>query len=201
MKRFLLAPLAALALAGPARADGPVEYRGYQAPAYRVVQSLGDVEIRDYPAMTVAEVQIDGSRNRAVGRGFRVLADYIFGDNAGDEKIAMTTPVEQAPVGPGTDDGTVWAIRFVMPRGTTPDSLPAPDDPAVRLRVTEPGRQAVLRFSGLATPDAVAERSAALLAALDAAGIAPAGPVATYFYDDPFTLPWRRRNEVAVPID
>jgi len=158
MKRRLFAPLAALALAGPAQADGPVAYRGYQAPAYSVVRTLGAVEIRDYPAMTVAEVRIEGGRSRAVGRGFRILAGYIFGANAGGEKIAMTTPVEQAPVAAG-DDATVWAIRFVMPRGASPDSLPAPEDPAIRLIVAEPGRQAVLRFSGLATPGTVAARS------------------------------------------
>jgi hypothetical protein len=200
VKRLLFAPLAAIGLAAPSAADGPAAYRGYEAPAYSVVRTLGAVEIRDYPAMTLAEVRIEGGRSRAVGRGFRILAGYIFGANAGGEKIAMTTPVEQAPVAAG-DDATVWAIRFVMPRGASPDSLPAPEDPAIRLIVAEPGRQAVLRFSGLATPGTVAAQSAELLATLDAAGIAPTGPVATYFYDDPFTLPWRRRNEVAVPVE
>lgn len=200
---MLLGSLAALGLATPAHADGPVEYRGYEAPAYNLVETLGDVEIRDYPALTVAEVRVEGSRNRAAGRGFRLLADYIFGENDRGEKIAMTTPVEQEPMveAPGQDAPTVWAIRFVMPRGETPETLPAPDNPAIRLIRTEPGRQAVRRFSGLATGGAVAENAARLMAALDEAGIAPAGPVATYYYDDPFTLPWRRRNEVAVPVD
>ncbi|MBL4557478.1 MAG: heme-binding protein [Rhodobacteraceae bacterium] len=75
-----------------------------------------------------------------------------------------------------------------------------PESPAIRLVRTEPGRQAALRFSGLASAGVVRERSAALLSALDAAGRTPAGPVVVYYYDDPFTLPWRRRNEVAVPI-
>jgi hypothetical protein len=191
----MITTLASFLAAAPALADGPVEYRGYEAPAYSVVDTLGPIEIRDYPALTVAEVTVRGGFTRAAGRGFRTLADYIFGANAGAEKIAMTVPVEQSPAGEG-----MWTIRFVAPRGETPASLPAPESPAIRLVRTEPGRQAALRFSGLASAGVVRERSAALLSALDAAGRTPAGPVVVYYYDDPFTLPWRRRNEVAVPI-
>ena len=35
---------------------------------------------------------------------------------------------------------------------------------------------------------------------LDAAGLAPEGAATYQFYDAPFTLPWKRRNEVALAL-
>ncbi len=49
-----------------------------EQPAYSVVRSFGEVEIRDYPAMIVAEVEVFGERKQAINSGFRLIADYIF---------------------------------------------------------------------------------------------------------------------------
>jgi hypothetical protein len=179
-----------------AAADSLEMYRGYEAPAYLVIDRIGDVEIRDYPAMLVAEVQIRGGFGTAIGRGFRILADYIFGDNATGETIAMTVPVEQMPL---ADD--IWSVRFVLPRDASLDALPGPENAAIRLIESPAERLAVLRFSGIVTSASADRRGRELLAALASAGRAHAGPVRVYYYDDPFTLPWRRRNEVAVRIE
>ena len=48
---------------------------------YDVVESHGAIEIRDYPPMIVAEVSVPGDREEAVNDGFRLIADYIFGNN------------------------------------------------------------------------------------------------------------------------
>jgi hypothetical protein len=55
-------------------------------------------------------------------------------------------------------------VRFTMPSQWMLQTLPAPDNPAVILRNTEPARFAVLRFSGLARPADTGVRSAELLA-------------------------------------
>ena len=55
---------------------GPI-VSNVEQPKYQVVESSGNVEIRDYAPMIVAEVDIPGERRDAIGKGFRVIADYI----------------------------------------------------------------------------------------------------------------------------
>ncbi len=59
---------------------------------------------------------------------------------------------------------------------------------------------AVLRFSGDRGAAAVAARTAELVEVLRDNGIEPAGEPVAWFYDPPWTLPFRRRNEIAVPV-
>jgi hypothetical protein len=53
----------------------------YESPNYRVVERLGEIEIRRYEPYLVAETLIRGSLQRAGNGGFRLLAGYIFGGN------------------------------------------------------------------------------------------------------------------------
>jgi hypothetical protein len=67
--------------------------------SYRVVESHGNIELRDYPAMIIAETEVAGERKQAIQAGFRAIAGYIFGGNQSSEKIAMTAPVLQGVTG------------------------------------------------------------------------------------------------------
>ena len=129
-----------------------------ETPDYVVVRELAaKVELRDYPPLLFAEVDVRGDRNEAANAAFRILAAYIFGDNrardeiamtapvtqARSEKIAMTAPVTQSP----TDDGR-WTVRFGMPAKYTRETLPEPTDDRIRI-VEDPARRiAAIRFSG-----------------------------------------------------
>ena len=93
-----------------------------------------------------------------------------------------------------------WVIRFYMPAGSTMESLPVPDDDRVRLVPVPAESVAALKFSGVASAAAVAERTAELRQQLQAYGFETAGQPATWLYDPPWTLPFRRRNEIVVPI-
>ena len=75
-----------------------------------------------------------------------------------------------------------------------------PRDPAVVLAVVPAETYAVLRFSGLGSARAVAEKEAELDAALSGSGWTSAGDPVVWFYDPPWTLPPLRRNEVAVRV-
>ena len=201
MKHTLLVGL--LLVAVPAGLAMAVE-----TPPHKTVVRDGDYELRDYPALVVAEVTVDGEQKAAANKGFRLLAAYIFGANRKRQDIAMTAPVAQQPAGeaiamtapvaqvPGAA-GT-WVVRFTMPSQWSLQTLPVPDNPAVTLRNTEPARFAVLRFSGLAKPDDVRERSAELLAWAKARKLRVAGPVSLAQYNPPWTLWFMRRNEVMV---
>ncbi len=167
---------------------------GTEEPHYVATKLTDGVEIRRYGPRVAAETTVTEDQDRARNIGFRRLAGYIFGGNHRDETIAMTAPVAQAR------DGEHSTIRFYMPSKWTLDTLPAPDDDKVRL-VTVPGETvAVLRFSGDRSPRAVADRTEDLSETLRANGIEADGPAQSWFYDPPWTVPFRRRNEIAIPV-
>ncbi len=151
---------------------------------------------------------MDGEEEAARQEGFRRLAGYIFGGNARRDRIAMTAPVAQArgeriamtaPVAQSGGEG-VWRIRFFMPARFTMETLPVPDDRRVALVAVPEETLAVLRFAGIPRAEVVADRRAALLAALEGSGWRAAGDVQAFFYDPPWTVPALRRNEVVVPV-
>ncbi|CAN3129739.1 SOUL family heme-binding protein [Mycobacterium sp. smrl_JER01] len=169
----------------------------------------GAIEIRRYGPRIAAQTTVAGDEEMARNAGFRRLAGYIFGGNHRKTEIAMTAPVAQqnekiamtAPVAQarGADGGSV--IRFFMPSKWSMDLLPQPDDERVEL-VEVPGETyAVLRFSGDRSPQAVAAKSTELLDGLRDSGFTPRGEPMAWFYDPPWTLPFRRRNEVVVVVD
>lgn len=195
MKRWVWLVLALCAVT-PAEAE---MYKGTETPAYRVERAVGTAEIRDYGPSVVAEVTVGGSRSGAANAGFRVLAGYIFGGNDDRAKIAMTTPVAQVPEAAGAGGGT-WTIRFTMPAEWKIASLPAPKDARIRMTEAPPRRMLVTTFSGRPTDTALAEALTRLRAEAAAAGLGTSGEPEYLFYDAPFTLPWNRRNEVALAL-
>ncbi len=182
---------------------------GTEEPTYTVEQTIGEVEIRRYGPRIAAETTITADEEAARNEGFRRLAGYIFGRNTAKTKIAMTAPVAQqqsqkiamtAPVAAQRTSAGDWVIRFFMPSEHTLQTLPTPNDQRVRL-VEVPGETvAVLRFSGVASPEAITRRTAELLAILKRNGLTAQGGPVTWFYDPPWTLPFRRRNEIAVGL-
>lgn len=182
---------------------------GTEEPPH-TVQELGDgVEIRRYATRIAAETTVSDSEEGARSAGFRRLAGYIFGGNHQDVKIAMTAPVAQqagtkiamtAPVSQSAGSGADWVIRFYMPSKWTIAELPSPNDDRVRLVSVPPETVAVLRFTGNRDSRAVADRTEQLRNTLRAYGFEATGDANAWFYDPPWTLPFLRRNEVAIPV-
>lgn len=169
--------------------------RNIETPNYVVVSRDGDFEIRDYPALTVAEVVRDGPRGEALRGGFRPLSGYIFAKERDGAKIAMTAPVTQEPVGEES-----WRVRFIMPEAWSLEDLPAPARDDVRLERTEPQRFAAVRFSGGWRDEAMAEQEERLRAWIDARELVPTTAPTYAYYNDPFTPGFLRRNEVLIGV-
>jgi hypothetical protein len=168
---------------------------GTEEPPHSVRKLGGGVEIRTYRARIAAETTVADTEEGARSAGFRRLAGYLFGGNHHDAKIAMTAPVAQS-AGSGDD----WVIRFFMPSTWTMDELPSPDDDRVRLVDVPPETLAVLKFSGDRGAKAVASHAERLRNTLCAYGFETEGDVMAWFYDAPWTLPFLRRNEVAIAL-
>lgn len=181
---------------------------GTEEPFYILVELLGDVEVRRYGPRVAAQTSVAGDEEQARSDGFRRLAGYIFGGNRRQTKIAMTAPVAQqsekiamtAPVAQSRGAHGESVIRFFMPSKWSVELLPEPDDDRVELVEVPSETYAVLRFSGDRSPQAVAAKTSELLDALRDSSFAPSGEPVAWFYDPPWTLPFRRRNEIAVPV-
>ena len=209
MKTLLLIIGAVVVLAIVAMAVFVFVVQNVETPDYRVVEGDGAFEIRDYPALVVAETTRSGERREALSAGFGPLARYIFAKERGGEKIAMTAPVTQqrpekiamtAPVTQSpTGDGD-WSVRFIMPSGYSLDALPEPGTSDVRLLEVPARRRAAVGFSGSTTDAAIAEQEAALRAWMSARNLIPEGPAVYAYYNDPFTPGFLRRNEVIIDI-
>lgn len=169
--------------------------RNIETPNYAVVSRDGDFELRDYPAMTVAEVVRTGGRSDALRGGFRPLAGYIFAKERGGEKIAMTAPVTQEP----TEEGS-WRVRFIMPRDWSLEDLPRPAQAEVELTRTEPQRMAAVRFSGAWNDAVMAAQEERLRAWIAERGLETTTAPTYAYYNDPFTPGFLRRNEVLIGV-
>ena len=182
---------------------------GTAEPRFTVLAAPNGLEIRSYGARIAAETSVAADEEQARYDGFRRLAGYIFGANRAKAKIDMTVPVAQqkgetiamtAPVGQVRGEDGQWVIRFFMPAESTLETLPTPDDPAVVLTQVPSETVAVLRFTGFWGADAIAARQAELLQRLETTAWKPMGMPLAWFYDPPWTIPFLRRNEVAVPV-
>lgn len=106
-----------------------------EEPKYEVLSSQGNFELRRYPAFVVAETTVEGDLAAASGKGFRAIADYIFGNNraqtpaadATSEKIAMTAPVTMEPLAPTSQKIAMTAPVAMEPLAspTAGSSVPA----------------------------------------------------------------------------
>lgn len=174
----------------------------YEQPRYAVVEQLDrGVEIRAYDGRVAVETDAKGQRDgEAFGRLFR----YITGANTADIHIAMGAPVEAGgrliamtvPV----EQGARGTLRFYLPRKIAVAGAPEPTEAGVRLVRIHPERVAVLRFSGSASPEAREEHVRVLERVLQAAGRKPSEAPFFMGYDPPFSVPFLRRNEVAVRL-
>jgi len=206
MRKYMLWFVAGAVIIG-AVSWGPIVSNVEQAK-YEVVKSHSNIEVRDYAPMIVAEVEVSGQRKEAINQGFRMIADYIFGNNKSNAKVAMTAPVVQeqsekiamtAPVSQQAD-GDNWKVHFVMPSEYTMETLPKPNNPLVKLKEVGSKRIVAIRFSGIAGEDNLNKKTEELKKFINDRGL-KIQSVPTYaFFNPPWTLPFLRRNEVMIEI-
>ena len=193
-----------------------------EEPTFKVLVSDGSFEIRQYAPMLIAETLVEGDMDEASSKGFRLIADFIFGNNQVSDsqiksKIAMTAPVTAEPqsskismTAPVTLEPTSaamtmqtakqWRISFVMPSQYTLENIPKPNNNAVRLKDI-PGKYfAAQTYSGFNTLARVQRKTDETLAWAGQRSLKVIGTPQISRYDPPWTLPMFRRNEILVEI-
>jgi hypothetical protein len=187
---------------------------GLETPEYTVVANRAGYEVRNYKPFSVCSVAMNKPRPSDISKtdaktnpqlagasSFGALAGYLFGKNKESTAMKMTTPVLKTGEG---DDGQ---MSFVLPSEfwNGIESAPKPfDESGVVLETNEGGDRAVVMFGGFAGKKDVEERKKHLLDCLSKdnewAAAEQDAPVTIAQYNDPFTPPWKRRNEVSVKV-
>jgi hypothetical protein len=170
------------------------ERRKPESPSYTIDASEGPIELRQYPALVVAETIQPGTRDRALGNGFGLLADYVFAESRDGEEVPMTLPVVAIPL-----DDENWAIRFVMPEGRPMATLPVPG-PGVRLVEVPARRMAAIRFGGTPSDRLIAQKEAELRRWVSARAVVPHGAIEHAYFNSPMIPGPLRQNEVQIPV-
>ena len=175
--------------------------RSQEEPGFRPLETDGDHQIREYPALTVAETVVNGPRRDALDQGHRILADYLTAKSRDGDEIPMMNPVIQDSGAPMASDPPLfdddlegaWRTRVVMPAPR--DELPEP--PAGVDLVEIPARKvAVVCFSGRWADSLLAEQEDRLRGWLAKRGVRAKGEPEYAFYNSPMIPGPLRRNEV-----
>jgi len=198
---------------------------GLETPNYSVVDTITHsgttLEIRKYDPYAVCAVSMSRPRPVAAEKtdakvqmpelngasSFGALAGYLFGKNDQSTAMKMTTPVFTTTT--TTLEDKDKQMEFVLPSefwtkdGTTQAPQPL-EGSGVRLETKPSEYRAVLLFGGYATPKETEKRMAQLKAALGKDTkqwtMVEGEEVALAQYNDPFTVPWKRLNEVSIQV-
>lgn len=185
--------------------------KNIEEPAYKVLEKKDGYEIREYAPYILAQTTVTGSYDEATSKGFRIIADYIFGNNTKKESIAMTTPVLEkdavsekiamtTPVLETESENNERTIAFVLPSKYTLETLPTPNNNAV-VFVEVPARKvAALTFTWYATENRMQAKKESLKSFLERDSMTTLGKAETARYNPPLSMPLMLRNEVLIEV-
>ncbi len=169
---------------------------GYESAEYKVIESDGNIEIREYPDLMLAATD---SKMDSQGRdgSFMRLFRYISGANEDEQKIAMTTPVFME----GEVGKPDVSMGFVMPKEVAAEGVPQPTGNGVKIRKRQGGRFVVIRFSGRLNSQVAKQQEAKLREWMKSRELAGEPNAEAAGYDPPFTPGPLRRNEVLIRLN
>ena len=193
-----------------------------EEPKYEVIVSDAQFEVRHYAPVLIAETIVEGDMDAASSKGFRLIADFIFGNNLSSDtdkkskiamtapvtvepqssKIAMTAPVTVEPQAAESNMKTAktWRINFVMPSQYTLANIPKPKNNAVSLREVPSKYFIVHKYSGFNTVSRVQTKTDETVEWAIKRSYKMIGTPQLSRYDPPWTLPMFRRNEIMLEI-
>ncbi|XP_062112772.1 heme-binding-like protein At3g10130, chloroplastic [Humulus lupulus] len=187
---------------------------------FRVLSRIDQYEIREIEPYFIAETTMPGKTGfdfNGASQSFNVLAEYLFGKNTKREQMEMTTPVITRKAQPNgekmemttpvitkrVEDQDKWQMSFVLPSKYGAD-VPLPNNPSVKIKEVPKKIVAVVAFSGFVTDEEVKQRESKLRKALKndkRFQVKEGASVEVSQYNPPFTLPFQRRNEIALELE
>ena len=167
----------------------------YESAQYKVLQSEGDCEVRDYPELMLARTPM-----RDISQGddgsFMRLFRFISGDNQSEQQIAMTVPVFME-----RDSQEESAnMAFVLPDDVTAKGIPQPLHEEVEISQRPGGQFAVIRFPGPLNDSTRRKQERLLREWMSNRNLMGSDNTETAGYDPPWTPNPLRRNEILIKL-
>jgi hypothetical protein len=180
----------------------------YTNPTYTITQTEGNIQLRKYQSLLVAEVTENGSREMAMKDGYQALSSYFQGNNSTGESIAMTEPMVEYPVfrsvhgntSMRTVDNQKWVVRFYLPVEFSHATVPQPKDTSIRLLDTNAMTAVAISYSGPWSDDNIQSNEDILKSYVSHNNLHALDVPVYAFYDQPATPPWSRHNEVLMRL-
>ena len=157
---------------------------------YEVVDKTKIFEIRKYSDRLAVETYEINQNS-----GFRILFNYISGNNKTNQEIKMTTPVTRI------EKNGNMTMQFYLPSKFDKNNVPDPSSDKVKVINIQGGYYAVLRYSGRASEKNFIKHKEILENELIRKNIQILSSPIKATYDSPFTLPMNRRNEAMFKIN
>lgn len=172
---------------------------GLEEPSFEVVHVGRGYEVRQYGRCSVARQRLPPAAPGEIStpEPFNTLVNFLLGDreNATEANMTMAMPVELQY---NDNDPDEQVMSFYLPPNSTMLT-----DPGMAVLEAPARLVAVRRFPGIATAGEVSREYQKLLNTLAVDGAyepAQDGPYSVLQYNPPYTVPWRRRNEVVVTV-
>jgi hypothetical protein len=169
---------------------------------YESQRLYDDIEIREYPAVVVAETVAD-----SVGEARGRLESYLAGANESETAIPATTPIRThtEPLELATPDQQGSAtdrirVGVYLPQSYSPQTAPRPTDRSVALTVETPRTVAVRSVRLYPRVDRFEQAEARLRSTIADCELVAVGSPFVFSYDNAVLGSLTGRAEVAVEI-
>jgi len=170
---------------------------------YKVVEKLvGEnvtVEVRDYPSIRFLSCSLDSSSAftlNTMAKGLLKLSSALAGGN--NKQGIMYFPITT----PFTIVQTFGTATMLLPLPSAAEAEPPePLDESIILMEVGEQKLAAVEFGGICTAGEIERQTENLMSGLrTSTTYSVSGAVQVSQYNPPGTLPWRRRNEISVPV-
>ncbi|MCK5632200.1 heme-binding protein [bacterium] len=159
---------------------------GIKEPTYKIVEKRNGYQIRQYEPYITAQVTMPAPYKSAINKGFKILADYIFGDNKSYISMPMTAPVFTQEESTQKE----YDISFVMPFNYNLETLPQPINKIIRIKKQKPKLVAVYTFTWYPSDKRIAQHKKEFIKILGRDYIQMRGPILLARYNPPFIVPF-----------
>lgn len=164
----------------------------YETPAYEIVKTDGDIEIRHYEDFLI--VTYTTNEDPYSDKGFQTLFQYIQADNSMNATVSMTVPVLQEFKSDGMTMSFIVPEKYVL-------GVPKPNHPDLHIDQFKEGYYAAITFKGSQSMGNLRKHQTELLFWLKKNNLEMTSDIIGAYYNAPFTPPFMRRNELLVKIN
>ncbi len=167
---------------------------------YQVLSEDQFIEVRNYPPILTAQVQLSGERDETLEKAKLLFEEFFAGGNNFLKKIDMHAPYFQQE---HKETKNLWIISTPLPVKYKSEEIPVPNDKQIKFVEIPAQSYATISFSGSDSDSNIQEHYQILLQQLQKNKIIPKSKAVHAFYSPTWALGMTRRIDVMtfVPSD